>query len=418
MNLSTVPLSACSPSAISAPVVFGAEILSLSASWVSNFTLYVPAEFNYNHGDVAVNNAEFCNITVAYTHPGTGDHITVETWLPRTGWNERLQATGGGGWQAGRWLLSEFFMAGAIGEGYATTTTDGGLGDATTPDTWALISPGNVDLYTLRDFGYKALEDQAIIGKSLVKSFYGREPAYSYWSGCSQGGRQGLMLAQRYPTAYDGIAASAPAQSWTQLISSTVYPGLLTNWIGEYALACELDFLTEKAIADCDPKDGIVDGIISDMDVCDFNPFSMVNESFHCASTGKTMKLSQAGAVVADAVWGGPRSADGKFLWYGMNYGANISSYGLASPNSSTQNQDDLWFRWFMEMNPDYNASTMTHEQFDWFFHLAIDMYTDVLGANDPDLTAFQKAGGKLISYHGMVIRFLSFFLSFFNICE
>lgn len=254
----------CSPANITSPVVFGAEILSLSASWVTNYTTYVPSAFNYNHGNAALQNAEFCNITVQYTHPGHDDLITVETWLPRK-WNHRLQATGGGGWSAGRFVLSEFFMSGAIAEGYATTTTDAGLGDAGSPEPWALVSPGNVNLHDVQNLGYVSLNDQAIIGKSLAKSFYGQDPKYSYWSGCSQGGRQGLMLAQRYPTAYDGIAASAPALSWTQLTSSVYYPLLIEGWANSTTpLACELNFITSEAIKKCDAKDGVVDGIISD----------------------------------------------------------------------------------------------------------------------------------------------------------
>lgn len=401
MDLSTIPASACSPPAIPTPTIFGAEILSLSAFPVTNFSSDVPAEFNYNHGDVSVNNASFCNITVTYTHPGQNDRINVAVWLPLSNWNERLQATGGGGWQAGRFALSPFFMAGAIGEGYATTSTDAGLSDS--PDSWALTSEGNVNLYALQNFGSKSLNDQAIIGKSLVRSFYGRDPAYSYWSGCSQGGRQGLMLAQRYPTAYDGIAASAPAIYWPQLASSSIYPFLVREWIGEDPLVCELEFLTADAVAYCDPMDGMVDGLISEPFRCDYNPFIVVNKTFTCSSTGNTaMQLSEGAAKIADAVWSGARSSKGDPLWFGVNPGADISSYGVDNTTKASRSQD-VWLGPFVLKVQNSNASAIDHEHFDWLFHLGVQEYTSIIGTADPDLTAFRNAGGKLITHHGMV---------------
>ncbi|KAL1885591.1 hypothetical protein Plec18167_001086 [Paecilomyces lecythidis] len=397
----TVPTTACSPSAIATPVLYGAEILSLSASWVQNFTLYVPAVFNYNHGDQSVQNVDFCNVTVTYTHPGYDDRITVETWLPYN-WNKRLQSTGGGGWQAGRWVLSEFFMGGAIGEGYATTTTDAGLGNAVQPTAWALKSPGNANLEDLRNLGYRSLNDQAIIAEDLIQSFYGIPPAYSYWSGCSQGGRQGLMLAQRYPHAYNGIAASAPAQSWPELASSLYYPLLALAWAGEPSpLTCELEFLTDEVVKKCDPLDGIVDGIISDIDKCAFDPFSVVNKTFSCSTTGKSMRLSRAAAIAAEAAWSGPRTTRGDFLWYGLNLGADITGFGVASGQNSTDNPDE-WFNYFVLRNQSFNILNSSHEEYDWLFHLAVQEYTDVIAANDPDLTEFKEAGGKLLTYHGM----------------
>jgi feruloyl esterase len=395
-------ITACSPAAIPPPVVFGADILSLSATWVQNYTLNVPGSFNYNHGDVAVENAEFCNVTVTYTHPGHEDRITVETWLPRK-WNRRLQATGGGGWSPGRFVLSQFFMSGAIGEGYATTTTDAGLGNAGSPETWALTSPGNVNLYNLQNMGYVSLNDQAIIGKSLAKSFYGKAPDHSYWSGCSQGGRQGLMLAQRYPTAYDGIAASAPALSWTELTASVFYPLLVTGWAGASSppLACELNFLTNEAISECDPKDGVVDGVISDDSKCHFNALSAVNKTFYCDSTQKRMPLSKTAALVANAAWSGPRAANGDFLWHGYNRGANINTFGSVPGQNATG--ADLWFRLFVAKDKTFNVQNGTHEEYDELFRRGVQEYRSLMNAENPDLSEFKKAGGKLISYHGMV---------------
>ncbi|OJJ94948.1 hypothetical protein ASPACDRAFT_37114 [Aspergillus aculeatus ATCC 16872] len=390
----------CSPSAIQSPSVFGAEILNLSAAWVTNYTRTIPATFNYNHGDVELRNAEFCNITVTYTHPGYDDRITVETWLPRHGWNGRLQATGGGGWQAGRFVLSQFFMGGAIGEGYAATTTDAGLGDAVFPATWALKSPGNVDYAALHNLGSRSLNDQAVIGKGLIRSFYGRDPDYSYWSGCSQGGRQGLMLAQRYPTAYDGIAASAPAQSWTKFVSAVYYPLLMREWREVSPLACELNFLTAEAIAHCDPKDGVVDGIISNLTACDYSPYTSVNQTFHCSTLNRTIALSEGAAIIADAAWSGPRTRDGKFLWYGVNPGSDISSYGSVPGQKSTQ--ADVWFNLFVAKNASFETNKMTRAEYERAFHLASQEYTDFMDAADPDLSEFRKAGGKLITYHGM----------------
>lgn len=163
MNSSTTPISACAASAISYPNVFGAEVLSLSADPVLNFTSEVTDQLYYNNPSVSVKNLDFCNVTVTYTHPGQNDTLVVETWLPMKTWNGRLQAIGGGGWVAGRFALSYVGMAGALGQGYATTTTDGGIGSSPTPDLWALKSPGNVDLYTLQNFASVSLNDQVRI---------------------------------------------------------------------------------------------------------------------------------------------------------------------------------------------------------------------------------------------------------------
>lgn len=160
MNNTAVPLSACAASAIPYPTVFGAEILDLSANLVQNFTREVSDQLFYNHPSVSLKGIDYCNVTVTYTHPGQDDTINVETWLPMNSWNGRLQAVGGGGYVAGRFALSYTAMAGALGEGYVATTTDGGIGLSYVPDPWALNSPGNVDLYALQNLASVSLNDQ------------------------------------------------------------------------------------------------------------------------------------------------------------------------------------------------------------------------------------------------------------------
>lgn len=151
--------SACIPSTFSTPILFGVGILSLNASPVHNYSRYVSDQDYVGNPEVFVENANFCNVTVTYTHPGQGDAVTVEAWLPLP-WNGRLQAVGGGGWTAGRSPLTASMMSGAVGQGYATITTDAGLGNAQVPRTWALLSPGNVNWHALQNLASSSLNEQ------------------------------------------------------------------------------------------------------------------------------------------------------------------------------------------------------------------------------------------------------------------
>jgi hypothetical protein len=421
MAFPAVPASICSPQAIPTPTVFGAKFLSLEASIVTNYTRYVPEYYNMNHGAIFVQNATFCNVTLRYTHPGQNDLVTVEAWLPLDSWNGRLQAIGGGGWVAGMFELSYMEMAGAIGEGYATITTDAGLGSATSPTDWALLSSGNVNLYALQNLGSVSLNDEAIVGKSLIESFYGEPPKYSYWSGCSQGGRQGLMLAQRYPTVYDGIVASAPAINWGEFVATLFWPQLIMRLLRQYPHGCELDELTAAAILACDGNDGVVDGLISDMDSCHFDPFSLVGTVFNCSTTGSEMQISETAAIVANATWTGARSSDGSFLWYGLNYGADLTGdstiAGIATTHCFSNdscvgvplNLSTQWFQLFVEKDPAFNYANLTHQDFDRIVHASVQRFTDIIGTNDPDLSEFRNAGGKMLAFHGLVIYLLTF---------
>lgn len=109
--------SLCTLNAFTFPTVFGAEFTAIEASLVENFTRYVSDQDYVNNPEIFVEGVTFCNVTLAYTHPGQHDLITTESWLPIP-WNGRLQAVGGGGWTAGRSILSTSEMSGAIGMGW------------------------------------------------------------------------------------------------------------------------------------------------------------------------------------------------------------------------------------------------------------------------------------------------------------
>jgi len=147
----------------------------------------------------------FCKVTVTLTHPGEGDHAKVTTWLPEKGWNGRFQALGGSAYLAGD---NGVGMGTAVKSGYAATTTDAGVGDALDVS-WALNSDGEVNTTPLKNFASRSQHEAAVVGKQVVDAVYGKRAAYSCFTGCSTGGRQGHMEAQRHRDDYDGILAEA-----------------------------------------------------------------------------------------------------------------------------------------------------------------------------------------------------------------
>lgn len=224
------------------------------------------------------------------------------------------------------------------------------------------------------------------------------------------------MLAQRYPTAYDGIAASAPAINIPSFAPSLYWPQLVMNLQGEYSYNCEINAITDAAVAACDEQDGIVDGIISDPDACDFDPFSVVGTTVNCSDTGAPVKISRAAAIVANATWSGPVSPDGKQLYFGMEKGTLLAgtdgeAAGIASTECSsngtctgqTGNSGAGWLQSTVIKDLSFNLTDLTQEDYSWLMHLSKMEWKSLWSTDEPDLTAFRNAGGKILSYHGLV---------------
>lgn len=396
----------CSPSSFNFPDINGTAPISITAVPTYNYTA---TSLPPGSIDSARYTISFCNVSVTYTHTGADDTINVQVWLPfNSSWNGRLQAVGGGGYSAS---FGSLYMTQAVGNGYVALDTDAGhergLVTAQSPGGWALESPGVVNMQLVSDWGASSLHEMAIIGKAVTDSYYGTEPKYSYFTGCSGGGRQAMMIAQRYADDFDGIMAAAPAINIEKFIPAGYWATKVMLDLGVIPAPCELEAFTQAAVDACDALDGVEDSIIALPYLCNFDPHEVVGQDFDC--NGTTRQFSEAGATIVQAVWTGARSEDGKVGWFGLNKDASLTSTYLSTECSSngtcTLGDADLltsWIQYFLAKDPDWDISAMTDEQFFSYLQQSEQEYGDLVGAANPDLSAFQAAGGKMITWQGL----------------
>lgn len=181
--------------------------------------------------------------------------------------------------------------------------------------------------------------------------------------------------------------------------------------LGEYPDPCEVEVITQEAIAACDSLDGIEDNIIASPGLCRFDPESLVGQTFTCPSTGEKVTVSTAGATLANETWAGPSTLDGKFQWFGLNHDAVLGAgaRGLASTNCSTGTCvgqpfpiAEQWIRLFVEKDPEFDVTSINRTNYDKIFRRSVNWYDSIIGTSNPDLTDFREAGGKMISWHGL----------------
>lgn len=391
----------CSKSSIPTPYLPGAVIRSLTAEPVANLTILVPQNGAGPYFDTSYSGLDFCNVTIVYQYNTTNNDLAIKTtiWLPTHNWNGRFQGTGGSGFVAG---LGALGLAPAVAKGYAAAETNSGHSEILQGlHGWALTNASKVDLPRLTSFASTSLNDLAVLGKAVTQSFYGTKARYSYWNGCSTGGRQGLMLAQRYPDAFDGIAALSPAINWPSLTVSTYWPQQFMNRHKHYPRQCELQHITQQAARACDASDGIRDGIISFPGKCNFDADETIGQSFECEGVNRT--ITPATAAVANAAW------SGNGLWYGLSRGAFLG--GMANTTCSNASEASCsgvpfgivpWLPFYVEQNASFPIIDMTDDQYRGAFYRSVLQYQDVIGTADPDLSSFQAAGGKMITTHGL----------------
>src|ERR1039457_1118829 len=193
----------------------------------------------------------FCRVS-GVSKPSSDSNIQFEVWMPSSGWNGKLEGIGNGGF-AGAIGFSE--MGVAVAHGYAVAATDTGHVAGATNASWAVGHPQKVI-----DFGYRGIHETAAKAKALIARFYGDGPKHSYFNSCSNGGREALMEAQRYPADYDGIIAGAPAYYWTHLLTGSLWNAQAMLFdTPNYIPASKLPALEAATLAACDAVDGVKD---------------------------------------------------------------------------------------------------------------------------------------------------------------
>ena len=399
LSLASAPLAiawTCSADAIPYPVVFGAQITSLTTAQYSSYG--------------GQQGLDICEVNVTLTHPGTNDVVHNQIWLPYN-WNGRFQGTGGGGYATGSGTSA---LIPAALANYSSATTDGGhseTGDATANATsWALVSQGNVNQYLLLDFAYRSIHDMTVIGKAVTASFYGSPAKYSYWNGCSTGGRQGMAEAQFYPNDYDGILADAPAVNWNPFTLAQQWPYVVLLNSPNPPEECDFDYVNAAVLAFCDPLDGLVDGIIGAPGIClqRFDVMSLVNKTYTCDTTGQQRTFSIDTANVVNKIWHGPTNTAGQSLWFGILPGTNFSTLAVTEVTSSGSVMplpfgiSDSWVSNFLYKTANYDTSHVNYTEFDRLFNQSAMEYDSVMGTMDPDLSPYKARGGKIITWQGL----------------
>src|SRR5437764_167488 len=260
----------------------------------------------------------FCRI-VAEIKPAKDSNIKVEVWMPASGWNGRYQGQGNGGFAG---TLNYVGMAAALARGYATATTDTGHSGSATDASWALGHPDRVV-----DFGHRAIHEMTVTTKALIKTFYGKPAGHSYFVGCSNGGRQALMEAQRYPEDYDGLIAGAPAYDFTHLLTAAVWDAqALQNDPASYIAAAKIPAISAAVLAACDAQDGLSDGLVNDPRQCRFDPSTLLCKG---AETNTCLTTPQIAAL--KKIYAGPSDSKGRSISPGFTPGGEEGPGGWAS---------------------------------------------------------------------------------------
>lgn len=348
-----------------------------------------------NSSTVYRNLPAFCRV-IGMTKPA----IRFEIWLPLMRWSGRFEVVGNGG-MAG--AIGYTSLAGGLRRGNAVASTD--TGHVNKPGegfdaSWALNRPELVE-----DFGYRSLHVTTVNGKQVTRAFYGRPAKRSYYVGCSRGGGQGLMEAQRYPEDFDGIVAGDPAYNTTELYAGAhlYYAQVTLKDPESYIQPAKVKILADAVNKACDKKDGFADGVLSD-------PFSCKPDlaDITCKAgedTGGCFTPKQVDTV--KKIWAGMKDSKGKLVFPGLLPGGEAGANGWSAwvtgsaPFHATHwRAADDFFQFVVAGDANYDSMSFDYDR--ERDRKMLERLSPVLDANDADLRPYFKRGGKLLLYHGL----------------
>lgn len=325
----------------------------------------------------------FCRVAATLT-PSSDSDIKVEVWLPVSGWNGKFQAVGNGGFAG---AISYPSLAAAVKAGYASASTDTGHQGNT-----AAFAVGHPE--KVIDFADRAVHEMTVQAKSIINVYYGSAPSLSFWNGCSQGGRQAITEAAKYPADFDGIVAGASGIYWMRLLVARMEINVFAHRSEDsYIPPAKYAVVHAAVLKACDALDGVKDGVIENPTACHFDPKVLV-----CKGADGPNCLTQAQAETAKALYSPVKNpkTGAEVISALLQPGSELGWATLAGPEPirfSTQAYQYLVFKdptWDWHH---FNAATD--------IDLALESDKGLLEYTDPNLKPFFDRGGKLLMYHG-----------------
>ena len=356
------------------------------ATSVAPGAFHTPAGFSLNlqAGDVKYQDMPaFCRVA-ATLRPSGDSEIRIEVWLPAApAWNGRFMAVGNGG-QAGEIYYHK--MGQPLSLGYAVASTDTGHAGTGTDGSYALGHPEKVI-----DFGYRAIHEMVEKSRAVIAGYYSRTAKYSYWNGCSTGGRQGLEDIQRYPNDFDGAITGAPALNPLQAAQIVAVAQAVHKDPASLIPAAKFRVIQKAVLEACDAADGVKDGVLENPAKCSFNP-----KVIQCMNGDGPDCLTEAQVETARKIYSpavNPRT--GALIAPGFAPGSEKGWGYAASPEPPKLTLTGLQNRVFKDPKWDYRTFNFDSDV------ALLERESQAVDARNPNLRPYFAHGGKLLQYHG-----------------